>query len=94
MKYTIYHNPRCSKSRQTLALLEERGVDLDVVERPRDVAVGVEGQADAARAQRGQAEAPRRVLEVLALVVVAAAGHLAFFATPRGRERKACAVLL
>ena len=32
MKYTIYHNPRCSKSRQTLALLEERGVDLDVVE--------------------------------------------------------------
>ena len=24
--YTIYHNPRCSKSRATLALLEERGV--------------------------------------------------------------------
>lgn len=23
---TIWHNPRCSKSRQTLALLEERGV--------------------------------------------------------------------
>ena len=32
MSVTIYHNPRCSKSRQTLALLEERGqrVDLDV----------------------------------------------------------------
>jgi len=28
---TIYHNPRCTKSRQTLALLEERGVEPHVV---------------------------------------------------------------
>jgi arsenate reductase len=28
----IYHNPRCSKSRETLALLRERGVEPDVVE--------------------------------------------------------------
>ncbi len=27
---TIYHNPRCSKSRQTLALLEENGVTPEV----------------------------------------------------------------
>ena len=32
MKARIYHNPRCSKSRATLALLEERGIDLDIVE--------------------------------------------------------------
>ncbi len=28
--YTIYHNPVCSKSRQTLALLEENGVEPQV----------------------------------------------------------------
>ena len=28
---TIYHNPRCSKSRETLALLEEKGIDAEVV---------------------------------------------------------------
>ncbi len=26
MSVTIWHNPRCSKSRQTLALLEDRGI--------------------------------------------------------------------
>jgi arsenate reductase len=30
--YTIYHNPRCSKSRQTLALLEEHGVSPQIIE--------------------------------------------------------------
>ena len=30
--YTIYHNPRCSKSRQTLELLTQKGIEPDVVE--------------------------------------------------------------
>jgi arsenate reductase len=29
---SIIHNPRCSKSRQTLALLEEQGCDIQVIE--------------------------------------------------------------
>lgn len=32
MKAIIYHNPRCSKSRQTLALLEEKDLDLEIIE--------------------------------------------------------------
>lgn len=31
MSYTIWHNPRCSKSRQTLQLLEENNIEADVV---------------------------------------------------------------
>ncbi|MCG9577790.1 arsenate reductase (glutaredoxin) [Vibrio tubiashii] len=31
MSVVIYHNPRCSKSRQTLALLEENNVQPEVV---------------------------------------------------------------
>jgi arsenate reductase len=32
MSVEIYHNPRCSKSRQTLQILKDRGVEPDVVE--------------------------------------------------------------
>ena len=32
MSVVIYHNPRCSKSRQTLQLIEEKGVEPQIVE--------------------------------------------------------------
>ena len=31
-KYKIYHNPRCSKSRQTLGILRENGIEPEIVE--------------------------------------------------------------
>jgi len=32
MSTKIYHNPRCSKSRQTLELLQEKGVETEIIE--------------------------------------------------------------
>lgn len=32
MRIVIFHNPRCSKSRQTLQLLQEQGIEPEVVE--------------------------------------------------------------
>lgn len=32
MKTTLYHNPRCSKSRATLELLNSRGIEPQIVE--------------------------------------------------------------
>lgn len=32
MQVTIYHNPRCSKSRQALELLKKRGIEPEIVE--------------------------------------------------------------
>jgi arsenate reductase len=32
MNAKIYHNPRCSKSRATLALLEERGIPVEIID--------------------------------------------------------------
>ncbi|MFA7428985.1 MAG: arsenate reductase (glutaredoxin) [Rhodospirillaceae bacterium] len=32
MAVTMYHNPRCSKSRETLALLQDKGVSVTIVE--------------------------------------------------------------
>ncbi|MEP5232920.1 MAG: arsenate reductase (glutaredoxin) [Alloalcanivorax sp.] len=35
--YIIFHNPRCSKSRQTLALLEENGITPTIVKYLDDI---------------------------------------------------------
>lgn len=32
MKVKIYHNPRCSKSRQTLKLIQDKTSDIEIVE--------------------------------------------------------------
>ena len=32
MSTKIYHNPRCSKSRQTLQLLNDKGVETEIIE--------------------------------------------------------------
>ena len=32
MKATIWHNPKCGTSRKTLAILEEAGADIEVIE--------------------------------------------------------------
>lgn len=32
MTYTLYHNPRCSKSRTALQLLEQEGADVTIIE--------------------------------------------------------------
>lgn len=36
MKATIWHNPRCGTSRKTLAMLEEAGADLTVIDYLKD----------------------------------------------------------
>jgi arsenate reductase len=36
MSVTIYHNPRCSKSRETLSLLHDHGIDPHIVEYLKD----------------------------------------------------------
>jgi arsenate reductase len=32
MRVKIYHNPRCGKSRQTLQLLQEQGIEPEIIE--------------------------------------------------------------
>ena len=32
MSVTIFHSPRCSKSRQTLRLIQEKNIDINIIE--------------------------------------------------------------
>ncbi|MCO4753798.1 MAG: arsenate reductase (glutaredoxin) [Bacteriovoracaceae bacterium] len=41
MEFTIIHNPRCSKSRQTMELLNSKGISPKVIEYLKD---GIDGQ--------------------------------------------------
>ena len=36
MTVTIYHNPRCSKSRQTLEIIRDKGFDPNIIEYLKD----------------------------------------------------------
>lgn len=36
MSLTIYHNPRCSKSRKTLEIIQENGIKPEIIEYLRD----------------------------------------------------------
>ncbi|KEA62082.1 Arsenate reductase [Marinobacterium lacunae] len=45
MPITIYHNPRCSKSRETLSLLQERNIEPEVREYLNDVPSAAELKA-------------------------------------------------
>ncbi len=36
-KYTIYHNPRCSKSRMALEFLKKEGKDIEIIEYLKEI---------------------------------------------------------
>ena len=45
MSWTIWHNPRCRKSRETLALLQENGIEPSIREYLKDTATKAELEA-------------------------------------------------
>lgn len=61
-KYLIYHNPKCSKSRQALKLLEEKNLDFEIKElvRPKEAKEeGVDKNAGQAELIKSIANHPR-----------------------------------
>jgi arsenate reductase len=49
MTLTIYHNPRCSKSRQTLGLIRDAGIEPEIIEYLKDSPAATEIVATAAK---------------------------------------------
>lgn len=60
MSVTIYHNPRCSKSRQTLALLEKKGEKVNVVEYLKDPLSAADIEAVLKKLKLGPADIMRK----------------------------------
>jgi arsenate reductase len=93
MSVTIFHNPRCSKSRATLALLQERGIEPEVrlyLENPPDEAelsalLGLLGRSPRELMRKGEAEYREQGLADSALDDEALIAAMA--ATPRLIER-------
>src|SRR3546814_20528319 len=75
MSVTIYHNPRCSKSRNTLELLRDRGIEPTIVEylaTPPDAAelkriLGLLGMSPRDLMRRGEAAYGENSLDAPAL---------------------------
>lgn len=57
---TIYHNPRCSKSRQTLQLIEDTGVEPRIVKYLDDVP----SEAELSTILKKLAVAPREMMRI------------------------------
>lgn len=105
MQVTIYHNPRCSKSRETLQLLRDRGVEPRIVEylkTPPDAAeldallslLGREPREamrtkEAAYRERGLAEVRDRKALVDAMVADPVLIERPIVVVERGKERRA-----
>ena len=90
MSVTIYHNPKCSKSRETLALLQENGIEPEIVEYLKAPPTAAElkavlkkaglGPRDVLRAKEAKEEGIDKSLDGDALIAAIAA-H------PRALER-------
>lgn len=77
MKATIWHNPRCSKSRQALALLREHGVEPTIIEYltdppSRDTLAGLYARAAISPRDGLRADAPTFADDDAALDAMAA----------------------